>query len=183
MGDGDRRVEGRDGVGIFRPAIDEALGRPDGEAGDHHALDQDEGIALHQHAVGEGAGIALVRIADDVFPIGLRLGDGLPFDAGREPAPPRPRRPESVTSLTIAVGSMPTGALQPGEAPGRAIIGHRQGIDDAAAGEGQALLAGEPGNGVGRAEIERGELVLRRDAVEEARGDERRNVFGGSIGP
>ena len=36
------------------------------------------------HAVGEGAAVALVGIADDIFAVACVVGDGLPFDAGRE---------------------------------------------------------------------------------------------------
>ena len=69
---------------IFRADVDVALGRPDRDAGDRHALDQEERIALHDHAVGEGAAVALVGVADDVFLLGRGLRDGAPFDAGRE---------------------------------------------------------------------------------------------------
>ena len=80
----DRVVHHRDCVRIFGADVDEALGRADRDAGDGHAFDQDERIAFHDHAVGEGAAVAFVGIADDVFPVGFGVRDGLPLDAGRE---------------------------------------------------------------------------------------------------
>ena len=80
----DRPLERGDGVRIFGADVDVAVGRADGDAGDGHPLDQHEGIALHDHAVGKGAAVAFVGIADDVFPVGGSIGDGLPLDPGRE---------------------------------------------------------------------------------------------------
>ena len=52
--------------------------------GDRHRLDQRERIALEDHPVLERPGLRFVGVADQVVrPDGL-LGDGLPFDAGRE---------------------------------------------------------------------------------------------------
>ena len=80
----DRVVHHRDRMRIFRADIDVALCSADGDAGDRHALDQHERIAFHDHAVGESAAVAFVGVADDVFPVGLGIGDRFPLDAGRE---------------------------------------------------------------------------------------------------
>ena len=69
---------------IFGADVDVAFGRADGDAGDRHSLDQNERITFHDHAVGESAAVAFVGIANDVFPVGFGLGDGLPLDAGRK---------------------------------------------------------------------------------------------------
>src|SRR5262249_27024122 len=58
--DPQRLRKGFPGMGIFRPAIDIALGRADADAANRHAFDQRERIALHDHAVGERAAVAFV---------------------------------------------------------------------------------------------------------------------------
>ena len=42
-------------------------------------------IAFHQDAIGIGAAITFIGVAGDVFLFAGRVGDGLPFDAGRKP--------------------------------------------------------------------------------------------------
>ena len=69
---------------IFGAAIDITFARPDRDGGNRHAFDEHERIAFHHHAIGKRAAIAFVGIADDVFEIARRIGDRLPFDAGRE---------------------------------------------------------------------------------------------------
>ena len=141
-----------DGVRIFRADIDIALGRAGRDAGDRHALDQHEGIALHDHAVGEGAAVALVGIADDVF-LRSPAASSTVFHlmpVGK-PAPPRPRRPESVTCATISAGGMRDGLLQALQAAMRLVVVERQRIGDAAAGEGQPGLLLEERDFLGHA--------------------------------
>ena len=58
-------------VRIFGADIDVAFGRPDRDPCNRHALDQQKRIAFHQHAIGESAAVAFVRVADDVFLVGL----------------------------------------------------------------------------------------------------------------
>ena len=72
-----------------------------------------------------------------------------------KPAPPRPRRPEVVTSARIASGVERQRALEALVAAMGAVILDRARIDHAAAREGQAGLPLQPGNLVGDAEPQR----------------------------
>ena len=150
-----------DGVRIFGADINITLGGADGDAGDGHALDDQEWIAFDQHAVGERAAVTLVRVADDVFPVGLRIGDGLPLDAGRET-----RATAAAQTGGRDVGdnlgrAQCQGSLQPLETAMRAIIVDRSWIDDAASREGQARLAFQPRNVIRDAEPQ-GMGIVRR---------------------
>ena len=62
------------------------------------------------------------------------------------PAPPRPRRPDAVTSATVAAGPSSSARASPLSPPCGAIVVERGRIDHAAAGEGEAGLPGEEGN-------------------------------------
>jgi hypothetical protein len=59
LGDFDGSSHCGDGIGVFGPDVDVALGGADGVGRDRHALDEQERIALHHHPVGEGAAVAL----------------------------------------------------------------------------------------------------------------------------
>ena len=124
---------------IFGADVDVALGRADGDAGNGHAFDQDERIAFHDHAIGERAAVAFVGIADDVFPVGLGVGDRLPLDAGRESG--------AAAAAQAGLGDLFDDAARIGQRFGetfvavvRFVVVERARIDDAAAGEGEAGL-------------------------------------------
>ena len=119
------------------------------------------GIALHHHAVGEGAGVALVGIADDVFLVRRRVEHGLPLDAGGKAAPPRPRRPDCVTSSTMSAGAIASARVKPAKPPWALVVVEGERIGDAAAREGQPLLLLEIGDLLGRP---RGAADARRPA-------------------
>ena len=150
----DRLVERSDRVGIFGADVDEALRRADGDAGDRHPLDQHEGIAFHDHAVGEGAAVALVSIADDVFPVGERVGNGLPLDPGREAGAAAAAQSRLGDLLDDCRGSHRQRPLQAGIAAMSAVIVERTRIDDAAAGEGEPRLPLEERDRLGDAEVQ-----------------------------
>ena len=84
-----------------------------------------------------------------------------------KPAPPRPRRPLSVTWATISAGARVTArskALQPVMGP---VVAERQRIDDAAAGKGQTRLAFQERQFLGLPETERMVAARRQSGVEQ----------------
>ena len=112
---------------------------PDRDAGDGHAFDEDERIAFHDHAVGERAAVALVGIADDVFLVGLGVGDRLPFDAGRKARAAAAAQP-GLGYLLDDAGRIREGLPEPLVAIVGLVIVKRTGIHDSAACECQARL-------------------------------------------
>ena len=67
---------------IFGAYVHDPFIRAHHVAADNHALQQRMRIALDLVPVHVGAGVAFVRVADDVFVIGLGLGHELPLVAG-----------------------------------------------------------------------------------------------------
>jgi hypothetical protein len=114
---------------------------PTPDAANRHAFDQRERIALHDHAVGERAAVAFVGVADDIFAVRRRVRDGLPFDSGRETGAAAPAKPGFRHFGDDRRGLDFEGAFEPLPAVMRGVIGKRERIDDAAAGEGEACLA------------------------------------------
>ncbi len=156
------------GVGILGAEVDVALGRPNCDRRDGHALDQHQRVAFHDHPVGKGAGVALVGVADDVLLRGGRSQDGLPLDPGGKGGT--------------------TAAAQAGEGDGFhdcgaahrqrltqspiALVGDvvldRHRIGDADAGEGQPLLALEIGDLRGESEGQSMRLALEEPGIEQS---------------
>src|SRR5262245_47183120 len=141
--DGD--LHRRNRVGIFGADVDVAVGGADGDARDGHALDQNEGIAFHDHAVGEGAGIAFIGVADDVFLLWRRLGDGAPFDPGGEARAAAAAQARGDDLLDDRLRSGGNRLLQALIAAMRLVVFQAARIDDAATLEGEPRLALEPG--------------------------------------
>ena len=81
---GDGVLQALDGQRVLGPAVDVALGGPDGVRGDEHALDDPEGVALQDGAVHEGARVALVGVADEVLLGGRGVQGDLPLLPGGE---------------------------------------------------------------------------------------------------
>ncbi len=70
-----------DGKGVFRAAVDIALARADGIAGDDHAFQYGMGVGLKDRAVHERARVAFVGIAEDIFHVALGLAGKRPLHA------------------------------------------------------------------------------------------------------
>ena len=66
--------------------------------GDGHAFDHRMGVVAQDVAVLEGARLALVGVAGEVLGTGEGARHEAPLEAGGEAAPPRPRRPDFLTS-------------------------------------------------------------------------------------
>ena len=105
----------------FAAHIDVADVRAHREAREQAALDQQMRIVPHDLAVLAGAGLELVGIDHEIArpAVGRFLRHERPFQAGRKPAPPRPRRPEAFISLTIQSRPLSMIALVPSQAPRR----------------------------------------------------------------
>ena len=69
---------------ILRAHVNDALSGAHHIAADDHAFQQRVRIALDLVAVHVSAGIAFVGVADDVFLVGLGLGQEVPFVPGQE---------------------------------------------------------------------------------------------------
>ena len=130
-------------MGIFRAAIDIALGCANADAANRHAFDQGKGIALANHAVGEGAAVTFVEVANHIFPVGLRIGNGLPFDAGWKTGTATAAKPGFRHFGDDRLRTNRDGAFEPFPAVMRLIIGERKRINDAATGKGKPRLRRE----------------------------------------
>ena len=132
--------------GVLGAHVDEALGRSRGDAGDGHAFEQREGVALHEHAVGEGAAVAFIGVAADVLLVALGFKNRAPLDAGGEAGSPAAAqtRGEDVGDDFLLRDLDRAGETT--QAAVGAVAVEVKRIDDADAGEGHALLRGEPVN-------------------------------------
>jgi hypothetical protein len=165
-----RLLHHADRDGVFRTNIHKALGRTRCQSGNHHAFDEGEGVALHQHPVCEGGAIALIGVADDIFAVSFRLGDGFPLDAGGEA--------RATTAAQARGGHFghnrslvhPKRAGQAGQTALGFVIIQGKRIDHADAGKGQAGLGAHPRQiigqtqrlGVGRKVAQQGRNIRKR---------------------
>ncbi len=83
----------------------------------------------------------VVGVADNIFAVRRRVGDGLPFDAGRETGAAAPAKPGFRHFGDDRGGLDLEGAFEPLPAVMRGVVGKRERIDNAAAGEGETCLA------------------------------------------
>ena len=86
--------------------------------------------------------------------LALRVGGGLPFDAGREACAAAAAQAGLRDRSMVAAGPIARALLQAGQAAMGTIVVQRQRIDDAAAGEGQPGLPREEGDLLRRSETQ-----------------------------
>ena len=132
---------------VFRPQIDESLGRPNRQPGNGHAFDQHVRVTFHGEPVCEGAGITLIGVADDVFLLlpGL-IVYGLPLDTGGKGCATPTTEAGDFDLVDNALGLHADRRFQAVKAAMITIVGNRQRIGDANTGKSQALLAFQVGN-------------------------------------
>ena len=167
--DVDGGAQDGDGIGVLGAHVDEALRRSRGEAGDSHAFEQCEGVALHEHAVGEGAAVALIGVAADVLLVALGFEHRAPLDASGEagsPAATQTRGEDVGDNLLLRDRDS---AGETAQAAVGAVVVEVKWIDDADAGEGHALLRGEPVDLVDEAQGQGVVGALGEAGVQEAR--------------
>ncbi len=170
----DRAGKDVESVRIFGADVDVAHRRAGRDGGDRHALDEEERVALHQHAVGEGAAVALVGVADDIFLIRLRPGDRAPLDPRRKAGAASSAQARRQNFLDRRFWAQRQGAREPREAAVPPVVVERKRVDDAAAGEHEALLPGEEGNLLHPAKRLRMVAASQKSGVEQRRGVLRR---------
>ena len=85
--------------------VEEGVMRLDRVRRDHDPFDELMGVALDEHVVFEGGRLAFVAVHREVAREDV-LGQERPLLAGAEPRAPRPRRPESMTCLTMSSGAL-----------------------------------------------------------------------------
>ena len=78
----DRIAQPLDRKRIFRTHIDNHLGSPNRIGGDQHAFNQVVRVAFDHCAIHKGTGVALIRIANEVFRLGLLFARRIPFKPG-----------------------------------------------------------------------------------------------------
>ena len=150
--------------------------RADSESGDGHSFDEEEGIAFHQHAIGEGARIPFVGVADDVLLISAGVEDRLPLDARREGGATATAQTGAGDGIDEVSATRRHGLLETAQTAVRFVISDREGIGDADATEGDALLAREELDLVHRSKRGRMRLAVEEAGVEERRHLGRRDV-------
>ena len=151
----ERLLEHPDRARVLRSNVDEALACTDHEAADRHALDQGERVALHQHAIGESSGVTLVRVADDVANVRLRLAYGAPLDPRREARATAPAQTGFDQRRKSRLGSERACLREPLSAAMSDEVLPGQWIDDAATLEGPTCLARHERVRLGRADAQR----------------------------
>ena len=78
----DRIAQPLDRKRIFRTHIDNHLGSPNRIGGDQHAFNQVVRVAFDHRAIHKRTGVALIRIANEVFRLGLLFARRIPFKPG-----------------------------------------------------------------------------------------------------
>ena len=116
VGLGDRGLQPAQHRHHLAAHVDERVVRADRVRRDDHALDQEVRRGQHQRNVFARTGFRLVGVDHQVVRFGAGAGvvlrDEGPFVPVGKPAPPRPRRPESLTVAMTSSGAMPSARSQ-----------------------------------------------------------------------
>ena len=136
-----------DGQGILCPDVNIPLLGPDGQRGNHHALDHPVGITLHDASIHECAGIALVAVADHIAGGLLLTGHLAPFPPGGEAC----TAPAAESGLGDGVddgfrGHFKHGGFKGGIGPDRQGVFNMLGVDMTAVFQHQPGLLGVEGD-------------------------------------
>ena len=130
------------GVGHLASHIEEALGKPEGVAGDQTSLDELVGVALHEEAVFVGTGLRLVAVHHQIAGPHPRRAEP-PLDPGGEPGT-APAQQAGGANLSVDFGwSHLQRPPQPGIPPGALVSGQCVAVDHIEAGS-DDLLGHEP---------------------------------------
>ena len=97
---------------ILGTEIDVAFTCANRETGYRHAFDQPKRVAFHQQAIGKRTAVAFVRIAGDVFLLGVGIGNRAPLDAGRESGTAAPAQARVLDRLQHHFGPVGESLLQ-----------------------------------------------------------------------
>ncbi len=141
--------EAAHGQRILGAHVDDAFGRAHDVGADDHAFKQRVRIAFDLVAVHVRAGVALVGIADDVFDVGLGLGEEVPLVAGEEACAAAATQTGSLDLLDDGVfAAVDEHLVESLVAADGDVLLNVGGIDEAAVAQDDFLLAFEEREGV-----------------------------------
>jgi hypothetical protein len=142
-------LHGSDLGGVASLGRDHHVRRPEGSRGDQCAFEDEVGIAAQQGTVLEGAGLALGGVDHDERVVGGvgAVPKAPPLDAGGEAGAATAADAGCGDLVDDAVGSQPSGGVEPSCAPGGDEVGHR---GDGLGGQGVRCVGHHHSNLTGR---------------------------------